>query len=193
MKTKLYCLVAIGLVAEGSSPAGELLTNLDVKDGTLNFANAAAVTALNPVAAKVTINTRQQVLEEFVKLAAADETLVSLLAKHRLTLQCTLTDLRLDFYIGFDGVKVVGGVGRSPRPCDLALVSDSAALDKWLRGDENVSGMDVVAHLNLLRKVSLQRDLNALRKALTRVYTRACANATPGGHELAILDKSKQR
>src|SRR5258708_23352871 len=109
MKTKFNCLLAIGLVAAGSSlaakPNDEPLTNQDVKDGTLNLANGAAVSALNPVLAKVAVNTRQKVLEEFVKLAAADETLASLLAKHRLNLQYTLRDLGLDFYIGFDGAK----------------------------------------------------------------------------------------
>lgn len=186
MKTKLNCVLAIGLVAAGSSLAAEPLTN---QDATFNLANAAAVSAINSVPTKATVNTRKQVFEEFVKLAAADETLVSLLANHRLSLQYTLRDLGLDFYIAFDGSKIVGGVGQPPRPCDLVFVSNSVALDKLLRGDEDVPGMDVVVHLNLLRKLSLKRDLKALRKALTEVYTRACANAKHSGYELAILDE----
>jgi hypothetical protein len=116
-------------------------------------------------------------LRQFIKLAPADPALCALLSKHRIALQYEIKDLGLDCYLGFEAGKVVGAFGKSARLSELVFVSDSRTMDKVLRGDNGKADMEVDVNLDLLRKLSLRKDLKQIRAALARVYAEACQAA----------------
>lgn len=140
--------------------------------------SAARTRSTNP-----TQSAFESTLREFVSLAAKDVALSSLLAKHRIALEYTITDLGLQCFVGFDGEKVVGAFGKPERRSELVFVSDSKTLYRVLRGED--CEMDVAVHLNLLRKLSLKRDLKEIRSALARVYELACEKAVAIDSRLA--------
>jgi hypothetical protein len=130
----------------------------------------------------------ERTLREFLTSAAKDQAVVSLLSKHRLTLEYTIPEAGLHCYIGFDDGKVMSAFGQPPRRSELVFVSNARALDKLLHGEDSPSGMQVSVHLSLFRKLSLKRDLKQIRSALTRVYTAACEKVTAGPTMLAKAD-----
>src|SRR5437763_2322619 len=114
--------------------------------------------------------TFERTLREFVKMAAADPMVGALLSKHRVVMEYTVADLDLHCYVGFAEGKVVGAFGQPARQSELDFVSNAGTLDRLLRGEDCQSEMQVSVHLDLLRKLSLKRDLKRLRAALVHVY-----------------------
>jgi hypothetical protein len=114
----------------------------------------------------------EKTLRLFLALAAEDQTLRSLLAKHRLTLQYGIRDIGLDCFVGFNGSNVVATIGRCAKP-DICLVSDAATLDQALRSGKSQSQMQVTTHMGLVRKFKLSKDLDAILGALSRAYVLA--------------------
>jgi hypothetical protein len=135
----------------------------------------------NSVTAPISTQFEQQ-LRLLLQMATADPVLEALLTKHQLTLQYSVSDLGLNLYVGFNGVRMVGAFGLPAQRPQLLLVSDAVTLHRLLSGEFCDSEMKVTVHLGLRRKLRLSRDLEQIQAALTRVYTRACRGVLGGAN-----------
>lgn len=131
----------------------------------------------------------ERTLRQFVKMAAKDQTVCSLLSKHAVTLEYTVSDHGLRCYVGFNGKTVESGFGKPARPPELEFQSTAQTLDRVLRGEDEQSDMQVSVHLSLVRKISLKLDLKQIRSALARVYTNASDTVTSRNTMLAQTEK----
>lgn len=130
----------------------------------------------------------EKTLREFVKMAAEDQSLCSLLSKHAVTLEYTVSDCGLQCFVGFNGKSVESGFGKPAHPPELVFQSTAQTLDRVLRNQDGQSDMRVSIHLSLVRKISLKLDLKQIRSALARVYTTASDKVTNGRIMIAQTD-----
>ena len=138
------------------------------------------VTATPPSAVHTT-------LRLFLDMAARDPVVTSLLGKHKLLLQYSIRDLRLECYVGSDGKRAVAAFGRPARKAEVVFVSDAGALDSLLRDVGGEADTQMTVDLNIVRKIKLLKDLKPIRAALARVYKAACerVNTEAAGKTLA--------
>ncbi len=179
MKTKRFAsLVAIAMIGFIS------LAAQSVRAQNSNVADALASAAAQVPACF------EKTLREFVKMAAEDQDLWALLSKHQLALDYAIPALGLRCYISFADGTVTGSFGQPPRRCELAFVSDAATLDRFLRGEDCQSEMQVSVQLSLVRKIALKRDLKQYRAAFARIYAAASARILESD---SLLAKSAPR
>jgi hypothetical protein len=120
-------------------------------------------------------------IEEFVKFAGSDQALSSLLSRNPMTIEYSLPDIGMHWYIGQCGGKPVGAMGQPTGRSELVLIMDSSTLDRALRGQDVKGEIKIVTHLDLRKKLMLKGDYNRLRTALTHVYRLACEKTSFSG------------
>jgi len=109
-------------------------------------------------------------LRQFVTEAGKDDAIRSLITKHKLTVEYTVSDMHTRFYMCFADGNFCTGFGAAPHDCNLFFVSSARVLEQFLRGDDCNSDMNITTHLSLASKIKLRKDLKTLRAALARVY-----------------------
>ncbi len=79
-------------------------------------------------------STVEELLRRFCEKAVADPALRAFAAKRRVMTHYTMTDLGLEFYVGFQDGEVVAGLGAPPTPAEVRMKATAEVLDGILTG-----------------------------------------------------------
>ncbi len=127
----------------------------------------------------------ERLLRRFCEQARADPALNAFAAKRRVISHYTLTDLGLEFYVGFWDGAVVADVGAPPAPAEVRMKASAETLDGILTGQVSGNKAAMSGKLTFSGSVRLAMGLQRIQNDLVRLYTAARAEA--GGMDLALL------
>jgi len=125
----------------------------------------------------------ERILRRFCEQARADAALNAFAAKRRVISHYTLTDLGLEFYLGFWDGAVVADVGAPPQPAEVCMKASAETLDGILTGKISGNKAAMSGKLSFSGSVRLAMGLQRIQGDLIRLYTAARAEA--GGIDLA--------
>ncbi len=133
----------------------------------------------------------ERVLRLFCEKAREDATLKAFAAKHRVITHYTLTDLGLEFYIGFREGRVVADVGAPPEPAEVRMKATAETLDGIFTGRVSGTRAAMSGKLVFSGDVRLAMGLQRIQGDLIRLYTAARKEA--GGIDFSALAKPSRR
>ncbi len=152
-------------LAAASTPAGGGATT------TITPAPPDAAAATGPAAQM------QNVLRLFVERAGTDEALRAFAARHRVGSHYAVSDLDLEFFIGFAEGKVLSGLGPPPERADVRLKTKGEVLDAILTGRLNGNKAAMTGRLSFSGDVRLAMGMQRVQKDFIRLYSAARAEA----------------
>jgi len=129
----------------------------------------------------------ERIIHRFCELAAADPTLNQFAVKKRVTTHYVITDLGLEFYIGFMDGKVLAGLGAPPSPAEVRMKADAETLDGILTGRISGTKAAMSGKLAFSGDVRLAMGLQRIQGELIRLYSKAREEA--GGIDFATIQK----
>ncbi len=130
----------------------------------------------------------EQVLRLFCEKAREDAVLNAFAAKRRVITHYTLTDLGLEFYIGFREGRVVADVGSPPEPAEVRMKATAETLDGILSGRISGTKAAMSGKLAFSGDVRLAMGLQRIQGDLIRLYT--AAREESGGIDFSALSDS---
>ncbi len=118
-------------------------------------------------------NTVEELLRRFCEKAVADPALVAFAAKRRVTTHYTMTDLGLEFHIGFRDGEVFAGLGAPPAPAEVRMKATAEVLDGILTGRISGQKAAMSGKLSFSGDVRTAMGVQRVQGDLIRLYTAA--------------------
>jgi len=128
-----------------------------------------------------------RIIHRFCELAAGDPTLNQFAARKRVTTHYIITDIGLEFYIGFLDGKVLAGLGAPPSPAEVRMKTDAETLDGILTGRISGTKAAMSGKLAFSGDVRLAMGLQRIQGELIRLYSKAREEA--GGIDFSAIQK----
>ncbi len=142
--------------------------------------------AMTTVAPVSDLRTRmEEILRRFCEKAAADPALTAFAAKRRVFSHYTVTDLGLEFYVGFQDGQVLAGLGAPPAPAEVRMKATAAVLDEILTGRLSGNKAAMSGKLSFSGDVRTAMGLQRIQGDMVRLYTAAREEA--GGIDFAAM------
>lgn len=130
-------------------------------------------------------NTVEELLRRFCEKAVADPALRAFAAKRRVMTHYTITDLGLEFYIGFQDGEVMAGLGPSPTPAEVRMKATAPVLDDILTGRISGQKAAMSGKLSFSGDVRIAMGVQRVQGDLIRLYT--AAREEVGGVDFSAL------
>ena len=130
-------------------------------------------------------NRVEEIVRRFCEKAAADPALREFAARRRVMTHYTMTDLGLEFYIGFQDGEVVAGLGAPPTPAEVRMKATAEVLDGILTGRVSGQKAAMSGKLSFSGDVRTAMGVQRVQGDLIRLYTAAREEA--GGVDFAAL------
>jgi autoinducer 2 (AI-2) kinase len=118
-------------------------------------------------------STVEEILRRFCEKAVADPALRAFAAKRRVMTHYTMTDLGLEFYVGFQDGEVVAGLGAPPTPAEVRMKATAEVLDGVLTGRLSGQRMAMSGKLSFSGDVRTAMGVQRVQGDLSRLYTAA--------------------
>lgn len=118
-------------------------------------------------------NTVEELLRRFCEKAVADPALRAFAAKRRVMTHYTMTDLGLEFYIGFQDGEVVAGLGAPPTPAEVRMKATAEVLDGILTGRLSGQKAAMSGKLSFSGDIRTAMGVQRVQGDLIRLYTAA--------------------
>ncbi|MGC9023226.1 MAG: class II aldolase/adducin family protein [Chloroflexia bacterium] len=115
----------------------------------------------------------ERILRLFCEKARQDAALSAFAAKRRVITHYTLTDLGLEFYVGFREGRVVADVGAPPEPAEVRMKATAETLDGILTGRVSGTKAAMSGKLAFSGDVRVAMGLQRVQGDLVRLYTAA--------------------
>lgn len=120
------------------------------------------------------LRTRMEaILSRFCEKAVTDPALVAFAAKRRVFSHYTVTDLGLEFYVGFQDGRVLAGLGAPPAPAEVRMKATAAVLDEILTGRLSGNKAAMSGKLSFSGDVRTAMGLQRIQGDMVRLYTAA--------------------
>lgn len=118
-------------------------------------------------------NTVEEILRRFCEKAAADPALRAFAAKRRVMTHYTMTDLGLEFHIGFQDGEVVAGLGAPSALAEVRMKATAEVLDGILTGRLSGQRAAMSGKLSFSGDVRTAMGVQRVQGDLIRLYTAA--------------------
>lgn len=118
-------------------------------------------------------NTVEELLRRFCEKAVADPALRTFAQKRRVMTHYTMTDLGLEFYVGFMDGEVVAGLGAPPAPAEVRMKATAEVLDGILTGRISGQKAAMSGKLSFSGDVRTAMGVQRVQGDLIRLYTAA--------------------
>jgi ribulose-5-phosphate 4-epimerase/fuculose-1-phosphate aldolase len=132
-----------------------------------------------------TRNRVEEILRRFCEKAVADPALREFAARRRVMTRYTMTDLGLEFYIGFQDGQLVAGLGAPLIPAQVWMKATAEVLDGILTGRISGQKAAMSGKLSFSGDVWTAIGVQRIQGDLIRLYTAAREEA--GGVDFAAL------
>lgn len=120
----------------------------------------------------------ERVLHGFVELAQHDSALRKFAEGRNVTTHYVLTDLGLDFYLGFQDGVVTGSVSEPPAPAEVRLEMEAAVLDAMFTGRINPARAAMSGRISFDGDARRAMTVQRIQEDLVRLYGDARRAAT---------------
>ncbi len=130
-------------------------------------------------------NTLEEILRRFCEKAVADPALREFAARRRVMTHYTMTDVGLEFYVGFQNGQVVAGLGAPPTPAEVRMKATAEVLDGILTGRISGQKAAMSGKLSFSGDVRTAMGVQRVQGDLIRLYTAAREEA--GGVDFATM------
>lgn len=130
-------------------------------------------------------NTLEEILRRFCEKAVADPALREFAARRRVMTHYTMTDMGLEFYVGFQDGQVVAGLGAPPTPAEVRMKATAEMLDGILTGRISGQKAAMSGKLSFSGDVRTAMGVQRVQGDLIRLYTAAREEA--GGVDFAAV------
>lgn len=130
-------------------------------------------------------NTLEEILRRFCEKAVADPALREFAARRRVMTHYTMTDVGLEFYVGFQDGQVVAGLGAPPTPAEVRMKATAEVLDGILTGRISGQKAAMSGKLSFSGDVRTAMGVQRVQGDLIRLYTAAREEA--GGVDFAAM------
>lgn len=130
-------------------------------------------------------DTLEEVLRRFCEKAVADPALREFAARRRVMTHYTMTDMGLEFYLGFQDGEVVAGLGAPPTPAEVRMKATAEVLDGILTGRISGQKAAMSGKLSFSGDVRTAMGVQRVQGDLIRLYTVAREEA--GGVDFAAV------
>jgi len=120
-----------------------------------------------------TRNRMEEVVRRFCEKAVADPALREFAARRRVMTHYTMTDLGLEFYIGFQDGEVVAGPGAPPTPAEVRMKATAEVLDGILTGRLSGQKAAMSGKLSFSGDVRTAMGVQRVQGDLIRLYSAA--------------------
>ncbi len=127
----------------------------------------------------------ERVLRLFLERAAADGALQAFAAKKSLVSHYVVSDLGLEFFIGFGDGRVLTGFGAPPEPAKMRLKAKGEVLDAILDGRLNGNKAAMTGKLSFSGDVRTAMGAQRVQKDFVRLY--GAARAETGGIDFTAV------
>ncbi len=127
----------------------------------------------------------EEIVRRFCEKAVADPALRAFAARRRVMTHYTMTDLGLEFYIGFQDGEVVAGPGAPPTPAEVRMKATAEVLDSILTGRLSGQKAAMSGKLSFSGDVRTAMGVQRVQGDLIRLYSAAREEA--GGVDFAAL------
>jgi len=118
-------------------------------------------------------NTVEEIVRRFCEKAVADPALREFAARRRVMTHYTMTDLGLEFYIGFQDGEVVAGLGAPPTPAEVRMKATAEVLDGILTGRLSGQKAAMSGKLSFSGDVRTAMGVQRVQGDLIRLYSAA--------------------
>jgi ketol-acid reductoisomerase len=115
----------------------------------------------------------EQVLRAFLDDLPTDPALQSFSQGRRLTVNYVLTDVGLEFHMGFADGTVIAGIGAPSSPAEVRLETTSDVLDGMLSGRLNAMRAAMTGQLSFSGEARLALGVQQIQDDLKRLYSQA--------------------
>lgn len=129
-------------------------------------------------------NTLEEILRRFCEKAVADPALREFAARRRVMTHYTMTDVGLEFYVGFQEGQVVAGLGAPPTPAEVRMKATAEVLDGIFTGRISGQKAAMSGKLSFSGDVRTAMGVQRVQGDLIRLYTAAREEA--GGVDFAV-------
>ena len=124
--------------------------------------------------AAVTARSRmERTLGLFFTRAVTDAALNEYAAHNSVGSYYVVSDLGLEFYLGFHKGRVSAGLGAPPWPVDVTIRAKEETLDGILSGRVNAKRAAMTAHLSFRGSVRLAWSMQQVQRDVERLYSTA--------------------
>jgi L-ribulose-5-phosphate 4-epimerase len=118
-------------------------------------------------------NRVEEIVRRFCEKAVADPALREFAARRRVMTHYTMTDLGLEFYIGFQDGQVIAGLGAPPTPAEVRMKATAEVLDSILTGRLSGQKAAMSGKLSFSGDVRTAMGVQRVQGDLIRLYTAA--------------------
>jgi len=125
----------------------------------------------------------ENVLRVFLDHATTDPALLAFAARRAVVSQYAVSDLGVEFYIGFREGRVLAGLGAPAQPAEVRLKAKGETLDAILTGRLNGNKAAMTGKLSFSGDVRLAMGMQRVQKDFVRLYSAAREEA--GGIDFA--------
>lgn len=129
----------------------------------------------------------ERILSRFCEMAVADPALNQFASGKKVTTHYTISDLGLEFYLGFQDGKVLAGLGTPPEPAEVRMKADVETMDGILSGRISGTKAAMSGKLSFTGDVRLAMGLQRIQGEIIRLYTLARKEA--GGIDFSAIQK----
>jgi len=129
----------------------------------------------------------ERILSRFCEMAVADPVLNQFASGKKVTTHYTISDLGLEFYLGFQDGKVLAGLGTPPEPAEVRMKADVETMDGILSGRISGTKAAMSGKLSFTGDVRLAMGLQRIQGEIIRLYTLARKEA--GGIDFSAIQK----
>ena len=118
-------------------------------------------------------NRVEEIVRRFCEKAVADPALREFATRRRVMTHYTMTDVGLEFYIGFQDGEVVAGLGAPPTPAEVRMKATAEVLDSILTGRLSGQKAAMSGKLSFSGDVRTAMGVQRVQGDLIRLYTAA--------------------
>lgn len=127
----------------------------------------------------------EDILRRFCEKAVADPALIVFAAKRWVFTHYTVTDLGLEFYIGFQDGHVLAGMSAPPAPAEVRMKATAQVLDEILTGRLSGNKAAMSGKLSFSGDVRIAMGVQRIQGDMVRLYT--AAREESGGLDFAAV------
>ncbi len=130
----------------------------------------------------------EKILHDFTARAIVDPAMIAYAAKRKVMSHYTMSDLGLEFHIGFDNGTVISGVGAPPEPAEVRMKAKAETLDGVLTGRISGNRAAMGGQLSFSGDVRQAMGMQRIQGDMIRLYS-AAREAAGGPGDLASIGK----
>ena len=134
----------------------------------------------NPPTAVTPGGPMERTLGLFLTRAVTDAALNEYAAHHSVGSHYVVSDLGLEFYLGFHEGRVSAGLGAPPWPADVTIRAKEETLDGVLTGRVSATRAAMSGRLSFRGSVRLAKGMQRVQHDVERLYTAARDDQGPG-------------